>query len=177
MLSPRGQLARHAEARTRPGCCPAGFPVVTSRAMTPPEQRAPEALHRAFAVALATAAAVMMVTFVVPGGGVVFTLLAGAFPVGLIVFGAARRGRLGPIAPTIWALLVIIEGTLVGMLVLRGAVVEGPWLFGLPLAAALQLFGLFLLPLLVVSFGYARTFSNATLDDDELAELRRRFGS
>jgi len=46
---------------------------------------------------------------------------------------------------------------------------------GLPLATAVQLYGLFLAPLFLVAFAYALTFDRFGLRRDELASLRRRF--
>lgn len=135
---------------------------------------AADRLATRLAMALAAASALLLVYFVVPAPGTVPMVLVGAFPVALIAFGAAREGRLGPLAPTVWALLVVLEGAFGGMLLLRGRVVEGPWLFGLPLVAFLQLGGLFVLPLAIVSLGHARAFPRFTLRDDDLARLRER---
>lgn len=135
---------------------------------------------RTVALAFLTLASVLMVAaFVAPGwasGGVTFVLLASAFPVALMALGAQRDGRLGPVAPVLGALLVVLLGTSIAMLVLRGSVETGPWLWGMPLVTALQLIGLFVLPLIVVSLGHAWTFERWSLREDELSELRRRFG-
>ncbi|RMH22310.1 MAG: hypothetical protein D6696_03740 [Acidobacteria bacterium] len=132
---------------------------------------------RSALVFLALAPPLMLLSFVVPGawGEVLFTLLAAAFPVALIALGAARRGRLGPLALPLALLLVILVAALAGMLALRGRVADGPWFGGLPLAAALELYGIFLLPLLLVGLAYALTFDRHFLPDGELERLRARF--
>jgi len=108
-------------------------------------------------------------------GEVLFAVLAVAFPVALIVLGAQRRGRLGRLLWPLAALLLILEACVLAMLALRGHVLDAPWLGGLPLATAVQVYGLFLLPLLLVSFAYAWTFDGRGLRQDDLDELRRRF--
>ena len=93
-------------------------------------------------------------------GEVLFTLLAVAFPVALIVLGAQRRGRLGGLTWPLAGLLLILEAGAVAMLALRGQILTAPWVGGLPLATAVQVYGLFLLPQLLVDFAYARTFDS-----------------
>ncbi len=136
-------------------------------------------IRNASLVFLTVASLAILVVFLLPdwpAGGVVFVLFAACFPVALMALGAQRQGQLGPVAPVLAVLLVVLLGSAIGMLLLRGQVESGPWLWGLPLAATLQLFGLFLLPLIVVSFGYAWTFERWGVRDDELASLRQRFG-
>ncbi len=111
-----------------------------------------------------------------PAGEVVFALLAAAFPVALIALGAARRGRLGPLAWPLAALLTVFEIAFLALFALRGQVLDAPWLGGLPLAAAIQVYGLFLLPLPFVVLLYALTFDRFGLPREQLDELRRRFG-
>ncbi len=110
-----------------------------------------------------------------PAGEVAFALLAVAFPVALIALGAQRRGALGPLRWPLAALVLILEACVVAMLLLRGSVLTAPWLGGLPLAAAVQFYGLFLLPLALVSLAYAWTFERFGLRQEDLDELRRRF--
>ncbi len=135
---------------------------------------------RTFSLGFLTVASVaILAVFVAPGwasGGVVFVGLASMFPVGLMVLGAQRDGRLGPVAPVLAALLVVLLGTAAAMLMLRDTVETGPWLWGMPLATAFQLVGLFVVPLMIVSWGYAWTFDRWALRDEDLTELRRRFG-
>ncbi len=127
---------------------------------------------------LALASPVILVILVAgtPAGEWAFALLGAAFPVALITLGVQRRGSLGSLIWPLAALLAILEGCFVAMLLLRGSVLTAPWLGGLPLATAIQFYGLFLLPLLLVSFVYAWTFEASGLRREDLDELRRRFG-
>lgn len=133
--------------------------------------------HRISLLFLSLAAPAMLLTFVWAGpwSELLLLLLASAFPVALIALGAARGGRLGPLRWPLLLLLLLLIGTMLGMWVLRGQVLEAPWLGGLPLAAALQLLGLFLLPLLAVALTYAWTFERWGLRDEDLARLQDRF--
>ncbi len=110
-------------------------------------------------------------------GEVIFTLLAAAFPVALSALGAQRHGSLGPLLWPLAALLLILEAGMVAMLVLRGSILTAPWLGGLPLAMAVQVYGLFLLPLALVSLAYAWSFERFGLRREDLDELRWRFGN
>lgn len=126
---------------------------------------------------LAASSPLVLLTFLVriPAGEVIFAVLATAFPVALIALGAHRTGRLGPLLWPLAVLLLILEAGLVAMLVFRGQVLELPWVGGLPLATAVQFYGLFLLPLALVSLSYAWTFDHFGLRQEDLDELRRRF--
>ena len=123
---------------------------------------------------LAVAAlAILGASFV--GGPVSSTLLllfAAGFPLALIVLGASRGGRLGRAAVPIALLLLLVEGSFVALLVARGRVLDGPWIAGLPIAAAIQLYGLFVLPLAVTSIGFALAFRDFDVADGELERLR-----
>ena len=128
------------------------------------------------ALALLAAAAALILVFTLRGGepgAIGFVVLAAAFPFALMVLGATRRGRLGPAAAPIALALVIIELSLLGMLAFRGRVVDGPWLGGLPLAAALQIYCVFLLPLAVIALGFALTFRRFEVADKDLERLRQ----
>ncbi len=145
-------------------------------------------MARRFALAfLALSSPAILLAFVAgtPAGEVAFALLAVAFPVALIAFGALRREtpHLSPSGetqgPLLWplaALVLILESCVVAMLALRGSIQTAPWLGGLPLAAAVQVYGFFLLPLGLVSFAYAWTFERFGLRQEDLDDLRRRFG-
>lgn len=128
--------------------------------MTPPK------IHRLALAAITLASLLLLVACVVPipGGGVLFALLAAAFPVAMCAIGAARGGRLGPLAWPLAVLLVVYLGCVGAMLALRGRVLDGPWLGGLPLAATLELWGLFLLPMFFVAVVYGLTFHREELD-------------
>ncbi len=126
---------------------------------------------------LAVSSPVLLLTFVVdhPASEALFAFLVALFPVALIALGAQREGRLGPL---LWPLITLgfILMTCIGaMLTLRGAVTSSPWFGGLPLPAAVQFYGLFLLPLLLVSLTYSWTFDRFTLKQRDLDNLRHRF--
>jgi len=110
-----------------------------------------------------------------PMGDMLFAVLVVAFPVALIVLGAEHRGGLGPLRVPLFVLLVYLEACVVAMLLLRGQVTEAPWVGGLPLATAIQLYGVFLAPMVFVALFYALTFERFGLRREDLDELRRRF--
>ncbi len=120
----------------------------------------------------------MLLAFIAgtPAGDVLIVLLSVAFPVALIALGVQRRGSLGPLLWPLTGLLLILEAGFAAMLMLRGSVLTAPWVGGLPLATAVQFYGLFLLPLVLVSLAYAWTFDRHGLRQEDLDELRRRFG-
>jgi len=126
---------------------------------------------------LAISSPVILLTFFwrSAAGEVLFSLLAVIFPVALIVLGAQKGGRLGPLFVPLAVVLLELVAGVVAMLALRGRVLDGPWLWGLPLATAIQVYGLFLLPLLVVALSYALSFERYGLRAEDLEELRRRF--
>lgn len=105
-------------------------------------------------------------------GELLFALVAAAFPIALIVLGVARRRGLGRLTAPLLALSVILAVALVAIWLLRGRVDELPWIGGLPLAAAIQLYGLWLVPLLLVTLAYALSFDSAGLSDAALERLR-----
>jgi hypothetical protein len=124
-------------------------------------------------VFLAIASPVMLVLFFLPWGWAqaVFALLVMGYPVALIAIAVGRRDGLGPLGIPLLALLIFLEACAFGMLVLRGHVTDAPWIGGLPLAAAIQLFGLFLTPLLLVALAYALAFDNFEMTEDNLERL------
>jgi hypothetical protein len=94
-------------------------------------------------------------------------------PVALSALGAARRGRLGrPLAVALAALLAILAGSFLVLFLLRGRLLDGPWIAGLPLAPAVLLGGIWLLPLALVGLAYALTFERHGLTEEDLARLR-----
>ena len=68
-------------------------------------------------------------------------------------------------------LLVILEGSGLLMLIFRHRVLDGPWFGGLPLSAAVQLYLLFLGPLLLVALAYALTFERFGIRERDLERL------
>ncbi len=106
-------------------------------------------------------------------GELLFALVAAVFPVALIVLAVVGRRRPARLVVPLLALSVVLVGSLVAIWLLRGRVDELPWIGGLPLAAAIQLYGLWLVPLLLVALAYALTFDTGSLDDAALEHLRR----
>jgi hypothetical protein len=109
--------------------------------------------------------------------GVVFLVMA--FPIALMVIAVARKGRLGPLTAPLLALGLILEISGIAILILRGQVVEAPWFGAFPLAAAIQIYGLWLGLLVLVSFAYGLTFDRWELPEEDLRrfEARCRAGS
>jgi hypothetical protein len=122
---------------------------------------------------LALASPLILVLFFLPwpSAGALFAVLVMAYPVALIVVAVASKGRLGPVGLPLIGLLLFLEACAVGMFVLRGRVLDGPWFGGLPLAAAIQLYGLWLVPLLLVALAYALTFDRFELRQEDLDRL------
>jgi hypothetical protein len=131
---------------------------------------------------LALASPLVLVLFFMPWpfAEALFALLVMGYPVALISVAVARQGRLGPLGLPLLGLLIFLEACSVGMLLLRGRVLDGPWIGGLPLAAAIQLYGLWLAPLVLVALVYALTFDRYELREEDLERLeawRRESGS
>ena len=124
---------------------------------------------------VALASPLLLVLFAVPWSGAeaLFALLVMAYPVALIALAVSRDGRIGPLGLPLLVLLILLEGCAVGMLILRGQVLTAPWVGGLPLAAAIQLYGVWLAPLLLVALAYALTFDRYELRQDDLDRFAR----
>jgi len=122
---------------------------------------------------LAVASPLMLVLFLLPWGWaeVVFALLVMGYPVALIVVAVSRDGSPGVLGIPLLVLLVFLEACAVGMLFFRDQVLDGPWFGGLPLTAAIQLYGLFLTPLLFVALTYALTFDRFEMRQEDLDRL------
>ena len=71
-------------------------------------------------------------------------------------------------------LLVVIVGGFGVALLLPDDAPDAPLLLGLPVRAAIEIYGVGLLPVLVLPILYAIEFRCDDLDDGALAELRRR---
>jgi hypothetical protein len=122
---------------------------------------------------LAIASPLLLALFLMPWpwAETLFSLLVMAYPVALIVVAVARKGRLGLVGLPLIGLLLFLEACALGMLVLRGRVLDGPWFGGLPLAAAIQLYGLWLVPLLLVALAYGLTFDRFELRQEDIDRL------
>jgi len=103
-------------------------------------------------------------------------VLVAAFPVALMALGASRREGLGRLGPGFLLLAAWLLAAMLAMHALQGRVLDGPRLLGLPLATAIQLFGVGLLPLPFVCAAHALSFDRGGSLGEQLAELRRRFG-
>jgi hypothetical protein len=110
-----------------------------------------------------------------PASEIACLVVVGAFPVALMALGAARGGSLGPVRLPLLVLLVLLVGSMLAMLALRGRVVGGPWIGGLPLALMIQLVAIGVLPLPLVCLAYARSFDEHWLRGDQLQALGKRF--
>ena len=92
-----------------------------------------------------------------------------------MILGAARRGRrnggLGGLALPLFVTFVLIAGAFALALALPAA--GEPLVLGLPRRAAIVLYGIGLLPLLVLPVAYALTFDAMTLSEDDLDRVRR----
>lgn len=129
-------------------------------------------LLSAVAVALAYASAFL------PGGppGWAAPLLAvgtaGAI-VSVMAVGATRQGRIGRLAWLFVSVFVLVAGGLLLLLALPPADPGEPTLvLGLPLRAAVLVYGIGLAPALVVPLAYALTFDELTLRDEDLERVR-----
>ena len=107
-----------------------------------------------------------------PAAELGFAFLAVVFPPALMLLGVEKNGRLGSAVWPISLLLLLLLLSVAGMLVFRGEVVGAPSVLGLPPATAVQLLGLFVLPLAVVALGFAWTFDGFGPTWEELEELR-----
>jgi len=129
--------------------------------------------RRSALVFLALASPVTLGLSLIPGPFPewIFSILVVAFPIALIAVAIGRPGARG--LPLL-ALLIFLEACVIGMLVLRGRVLGATWVGGLPPAAAIQVYGLFLAPLIPVALFYALTFDRFELKQDDLDRLARR---
>lgn len=128
--------------------------------------------QRAAPVVLALASALLLALFTLSGAvaEAAAAVVVAAFPVILIVLG--RRGRLRGLWPLLVSLLLLFGGSLLAMLALAGRVAELPWVGGLPLTAAILVYGLWLLPLVIVVAAYAWSFDRHELRAEDVERLR-----
>ncbi len=103
-----------------------------------------------------------------------FVLLVMAFPAALIALAVARNGKVGPLRLPLVALTLILEVCGVAILLLRGQILEAPWFWGFPVAAAIQIYGLWLGPLLLVAIAYGLTFDRWELREEDLRRFNAR---
>lgn len=98
--------------------------------------------------------------------------IAGALA-SMMAVGAARDGGPGPLGPIFLFVFVVLAAGFGAALLLEGGGSKGAslWL-GLPPPAAVILYGVGLLPLLIVPGAYALTFEALTLGDAEWERIR-----
>ncbi|HVT37943.1 MAG TPA: hypothetical protein VHE78_02760 [Gemmatimonadaceae bacterium] len=93
----------------------------------------------------------------------------------MMALGASRRGRLHPLAAAaILATFIIVAGGFAFALARpaeEGA--GGPLWLGLPVRTAVIVYGVGLLPLLVLPLTYALTFDEQILSDDDIERVRQ----
>lgn len=139
---------------------------------------------------LAAASPALLAASLLPGPSAAwaFALLGAAFPVALMALGAFRPGPGPGRRPARWgatgwllvALLLVLEATAAGILLLAGipagasGATASPGAGGLPLATVIQVVGLWLLPLPLATLGYALTFDRTGVTEEDLARLRAR---
>jgi hypothetical protein len=94
--------------------------------------------------------------------------------VGIMALGATRPGRsTGPLWIFLAFTFVVVVGCFGLALWLPGALGPGTRLFGgLPIPTAMVVYGVGLLPALVLPLGYALTFERYTLDAADLERIR-----
>jgi hypothetical protein len=84
----------------------------------------------------------------------------------LIALGAARRGRLEYLRLPLILFALYLVGCLAAIFLLSPEPQMERWWFGWPPATVLMLAGLWLAPLLAVSFGFAWHFKQSSTDSD-----------
>jgi hypothetical protein len=93
--------------------------------------------------------------------------------VAMMIVGAARRGRVGRLGWALGAVLAVVGGGFALLLALPATEAPGaPLVLGLPLRAAVLLYGIGVLPMLIVPFAYAFTFDRLTLSPADLERVR-----
>jgi hypothetical protein len=91
----------------------------------------------------------------------------------MMALGASRPGaRLGPLKWVFAVVFVLVVGAFSLALLLPPEEAGDALVLGLPLRAAVVLFGVGLLPLFLVPVAYALTFDRVTLSEAELARIR-----
>lgn len=91
----------------------------------------------------------------------------------LMALGAARDRRLGALLPVFLVAALVVGGGFAALLVLPPGDPADPILvLGLPVRAAVLLYGVGLLPTLLVPVAYALSFEQ-TLTDEDLERIRR----
>jgi hypothetical protein len=131
-----------------------------------------------FVSAVAMVAAAYTSAFL-PGGapGWASWLFAGGTCLALVsimAVGAARHGRIGRRLATAFAVVLLITAGGFGLLLALPPTdpADPTLVLGLPVGAAVLLYGIGLLPFLIVPVAYAWTFDEMTLSETDLARIR-----
>jgi hypothetical protein len=126
----------------------------------------------ALAIAAAYASAFL------PGGapGWAPWLMALGIPTSLVavmILGAARNGRVGKLAlPFAFSFCVLAAGFCLAVALPEDAGAGAPLYLGLPLRAAIVIYGIGLFPIVVLPIAYALTFGEQTLNSGDLERVR-----
>ena len=107
-------------------------------------------------------------TLAIGANGVIMTLMA---------IGAVRRDTLPrSLVWTFAGLFVLCAGAFLTALALPAAEgARGALLLGLPLRTAIVLYGVGVVPILILPFAYALTFESSTLSDGDLERVRAAY--
>ncbi|HET7464977.1 MAG TPA: hypothetical protein VFJ82_27280 [Longimicrobium sp.] len=91
----------------------------------------------------------------------------------VMVLGAARDGRIGRLAfPFAFSFLVLAAGFCLAVALPEDAGAGAPLYLGLPLRAAIVIYGIGLFPIVVLPIAYALTFGEQTLNAADLERVR-----
>lgn len=97
---------------------------------------------------------------------------------GAMALGASRPGRrLGSLAFVFGAAYLIIAGGFTAALLLPAEAPTARLWLGLPVRAAILIYGIGLLPVVLLPVAYAATFDRVTLSDQDLADFRARIAA
>lgn len=110
------------------------------------------------------------IALAIGANGVIMTLMA---------IGAVRHDTMPrSLVWTFVGLFVLCAGAFVVALLMPAQEgVGGPLLLGLPLRAAIVLYGVGVLPIAILPFAYALTFESSTLSEDDLDRVRKAHAS
>lgn len=125
-------------------------------------------------VTIATAYATVYLPPLRPLGPWLMALGVTVMMIALMVLGAVRRGAgLGALRwPLAFTFVVVAGGFAAALLLPPDEAAGAPIVLGFPLRAAIVLYGVGLLPLIVLPWAYARTFDSMTLSSDDMARIR-----
>jgi hypothetical protein len=99
-----------------------------------------------------------------------FIIGVASIMVSMMILGAATRRGIGRLAlPFAFTWLVLVGGIAAAQLL---PAAERPFFLGLPPAAALILYGIGFVPILVLPFAYALTFESLTLRPEDIEQVR-----